>query len=518
MENVVNLKPVLNQTDVHLRREAKARGIITVYMSLILCLMLSLLSAGITSVQVAAARVQVLDSVDIGLYSLFAQYDRALLDKYDLFAIDASGHDGKLDLGRLYDEFNQYMRPILAQNHQHLILLQSGLSGFCLLTDEEGEIFFRQVVQFMRQTAAAQAILTIQSRLDELRQATTEAQEVGRRVQDQGTMDNYDTEIGEAARRSQEQEEAMARAAAGTVQGSSFSGGGGQARPMSQEEVVNPIPVIRRIQQMGLLALVFPASKAISAESIPPGELLSRRSRQHGIGLEGWYNRENGLSADPLFLHYLVTRLGCLTQPASAGLRYQLEYLIGKRPNDADNLEAVAGKLLLIREGVNAASLTADSEKMSQAIQLSSVIAASFRVTPAPVVILAALIVCWSFAESVLDVRTLLEGGKVPLVKTPENWQISLENLPNLLSRLDSDRISDSSGLSYEDYLQILLLSENRHSKAMGALDMIEMNLRKEYGWDGFCLDSCVVAAGAGADVMVGSKKLLSADRVFGYD
>ena len=64
--------------------DRQKQGSISVFLALILGLMISLLSAGIESVRTAAARVQVLNGLDIGLYSLFAQYDRAMLDKYDI--------------------------------------------------------------------------------------------------------------------------------------------------------------------------------------------------------------------------------------------------------------------------------------------------------------------------------------------------------------------------------------------------------------------------------------------------
>ena len=47
------------------------KGSITVFLALILSLLLSLVGTSIQSVQAAAARTQILSSLDIGLYSLF---------------------------------------------------------------------------------------------------------------------------------------------------------------------------------------------------------------------------------------------------------------------------------------------------------------------------------------------------------------------------------------------------------------------------------------------------------------
>ena len=68
------------------------RGSITVFLALTLSLILSLVCAGLQSVRTASARTQILSSMDIGLYSLFGQYDRTLLEDYDLFFLNASGN------------------------------------------------------------------------------------------------------------------------------------------------------------------------------------------------------------------------------------------------------------------------------------------------------------------------------------------------------------------------------------------------------------------------------------------
>ncbi len=494
-------------------------GSVTVYMALILCLMFSLLSAGIQSVRYAAARTQILHGVDIGLYSLFAQYDRTLLDRFDLFAIDASGADGSLDLGFLYDEFNSYMRPILHQNHQRLLLLQSGLSGYSLLTDDNGAVFYRQAVQYMRQTAAAQFIAQIQERNERVSSSLREAQEAGARVEDPGTMANYSEAMEDAARRSEEELERQREEAAAAGGDGMFTGDGGAIPDPSEDSgTVNPIPLIQRVMNMGILPLVFPPTKALSGEYISTGSLPSRRILAGGAGMEGVYPRESGIFSDPLFQEYVVSKLGHFMRPADQGLQYQLEYVLCRKDSDQENLESVARRLLLIREGVNAAAITADPMKMNQAISLSCVIAAGFHCSPAPAVILAALVVCWAFAESVLDVRTLLEGGKVPLIKTADQWQLSLENLPDLLSRLDSDRRSDPGGISYTDYLQGLLFMENRHFKIMGTLDMIEQTMQKSMGWEGFRIDHCVAGAGGSVDILANERWYLTAERTFCYD
>ncbi len=75
----------------------RKRGSITLFLALILSLLLSLVCTSIESVRMASARTQILNSMDIGLYSVFGQYDRKLLEEYDLFALDGSMGGGQLN-------------------------------------------------------------------------------------------------------------------------------------------------------------------------------------------------------------------------------------------------------------------------------------------------------------------------------------------------------------------------------------------------------------------------------------
>ena len=114
----------------------KERGSITLFLALILSLLLSLVCTSIESVRMASARTQILNSMDIGLYSVFGQYDRKLLEEYDLFALDGSMGGGQLNLAKICDNLESYMKPVLKQNSQKLELHQSGFTGYRLLSAE----------------------------------------------------------------------------------------------------------------------------------------------------------------------------------------------------------------------------------------------------------------------------------------------------------------------------------------------------------------------------------------------
>ena len=73
------------------------KGSITIFLALILGLMITLLGAGLYSVRMQAARSQILNAVDIGLFSLFSEIEFAVGDGI-LFQDDRTGLLGILSL------------------------------------------------------------------------------------------------------------------------------------------------------------------------------------------------------------------------------------------------------------------------------------------------------------------------------------------------------------------------------------------------------------------------------------
>ena len=167
------------------------KGSITIFLALILSVVLSLVCASIESVRMSAARTQILNSMDIGLYSLFGQYDRTLLENYDLFAFYAGGKDD-VDMASVYDNFESYMKPVLKQNSQKLELLQGGFNGYRLLTDGDGEVFYQQAVGYMRETLGSQGVQILLEKLKDQEEKTDEAQKRGEQSENGGSLDSYD--------------------------------------------------------------------------------------------------------------------------------------------------------------------------------------------------------------------------------------------------------------------------------------------------------------------------------------
>ena len=179
------------------------RGSITVFLALTLGLILSLLSSGLESARMAAARTQILNGMDIGLYSLFGQYDKSLLKDFDLFAVDGACGGKEMNLASIYDNLESYMKPVMKQNSQKLSVQQGGISGYLLMTDSEGEVFYQQAVQYMKETLGSHGAKLLLNKIQDMQKKTIEAERQGNEIESKGTIENYESEMDTAQQKSQ---------------------------------------------------------------------------------------------------------------------------------------------------------------------------------------------------------------------------------------------------------------------------------------------------------------------------
>ncbi len=484
------------------------KGSITVFFALILSIIIVLICASIESVKMMCARTQVANGADVGMYSLFAQYDPDLLEQYDLFYLDASYGAGALQMCEAYRTVEEYMEPVLRQNYLDLSIASGGVTGFSLATDCNGQPFRDQVTAYMKDATDSQGAQLLVNTLQENAEGIEKAQAVKRQAQTQQWMAYYEEEMAwagnESARAKAElQEEEIPEAPA--------------ALPTPVE---NPIDVIREIQKMGILELVITNPADVSDREDNMEELASQRDLEQGMGALYPAPSESSPKERALFQEYVMENCGMYKKPVDGGaLQYQAEYILGKSARDRENLENAANRILEIREGTNLAYLYADPDKRAQCAALAAEIANGFLVPPAAGVIEEAMLLCWAFGESALEVKALFDGGRTPLEKTAQNWNLPLENLSGLLGELSmAIPVTDEPGMDYADYLRALLFLEPEDSKAMRSIDMIERNICSQPGKENFRMDCCVESMEVAIDVHVNDRKTYTALHRYGYN
>ena len=256
----------------------------------------------------------------------------------------------------------------------------------------------------------------------------------------------------------------------------------------------NPIEHVEQLKKSSLLDLIMPKDKPVSQKTIDLGDTLSFRELNCGYGDFSDVAEEGGTLTSLILGEYLLEQFSNgAGEPGAGALDYQLEYILAGKRNDRENLEAVAGKLILLRFVPNYMHLQGSSTKKAEAEALALTLCSLLAVPAITEAAAQVILLAWAYGESLMDMRSLLRGNKVPLVKTDDSWQLSLSGLMKLGQEGDlNDGKDTQGGLPYKEYLRILLFLEKKETTAMRALDMIEQNLRTEHGLAFFKADQCI--------------------------
>ena len=175
------------------------------------------------------------------------------------------------------------------------------------------------------------------------------------------------------------------------------------------------------------------------------------------------------------------------------GPSYGVEKIIFGKDSDAENLEKMIDRLIAMREVVNVAHLYSDQNKWSQIKLMSSSLAAVLGIPGVDLIIEGAIALGWSYAESVVDVHSLLKGEKVPMVKDSTSWQVGFEEILPALENPDAYGKNQGS-MSYDEYLRLLLAMKKETEKVYGCMEVIEVSMKELEGREGFRMDMAIDA------------------------
>ena len=461
---------------------------LTVYLALCLTLILSLYLVLIDGARRGGAAMEATCAADMGMHNIMAEYHRELLNQYNLFAIDSSY--GTDVCGRKNTEAHlmEYLKKNLSTDnvlgqylYRDLLGLRADdaeLTGVSILTDENGEVFRSMAIDAVRDDVGLSLLDKVQEWM-----SVVEVNGLGEADYDEEqrkldeTLEEYD----------------------------------GKEVQISETETVyleveNPAAQINAKRMLGILYLVTEDAQALSDKAIDSTELVGHRMKQGNVNSGNMkVQPSDGLWNRILFQEYLLRYLKCYGSGEGGGaLDYQIEYLIAGKNYDTDNLQSVANRLSALREAANVIYLLTDAEK-SMEIHEAAILACGLFALPELIPIMEAVILFgWAYAESLYDVKTLMDGGKVPLIKDKRSWHYALENA--LWGNAD-DAPGEGNGLTYQDYLRILMTLTDLNTLTARAMDMVEADIRLTPGNARFRMDACYA----------GIEAVMSISSSFGY-
>ncbi len=272
-------------------------------------------------------------------------------------------------------------------------------------------------------------------------------------------------------------------------------------------ETKDPRDILQDFLELGLLTVVAPGKEFSKQEqnlSNAPSKRYEEEQEEekstlfNDISFLNTYLEEvsaedviGGLTKHAAFASYSISHFSNgVNGLENSVMQCEVEYILKGKDNDYDNMEAVVKEMLWLRMPVNYAYLLTDVEKSSQALTLSATLCTATGTEPFIEVVKYLLLGCWAYGESLYELQELLAGEKIPYMKTTMNWYTDLYTLTAVNN---VEKISE--GMSYEDYLMILLAKKCGKKQDVAyarLLDVMEINLRKSN--PSFCITDCVSA------------------------
>lgn len=490
------------------------KAYLTVYLSLSLGVILSLILALTEAARVNAIRMQIECVTDTACNSVLAEYHRQLLEQYELFYVDTTYGTANAAYANTEAHLKSYMehnfslqdvttlrncRDILGLSTEDVSLLSAAIA-----TDEQGIGLKRQAVLYMKDKVGlsfAEDIMKNLQTVTQYEQESTKIQEQRQDVEEQlNEMINQKEESLPVEKKIIETENGPQEI---------------EVKPKITRD--NPADIVNAARGFSILQLVIKDANAISYQKITPSNYVTGRQLHVGSGRQEGMEYPHSLLENIVFHEYILEKCSRYTEVFDKSLlKYQTEYIICGKDSDDKNLEGIMNRLLLLREVANVLYLMSDSAKMAEIQALSMTLTLICMVPEAEPLVRYSILFAWAYVESIRDVRILFNNGKVPLVKSSSTWGTGLLQMTRFQGNYEEG--SGGEGLSYEDYLRIFLCLMDEDMVTMRLMDVMEMDIRQTAGNENFRMDACMDCFEMLAGVSSGYGYDFTIQRKYGYE
>ncbi len=483
-------------------------GLITVYLSLVFLLLM-----GVSFCVIEGVREYQLSSLEEDAFlstgrGILANYDKELYRQYQLFFLDPRERNYLLQEGKeLLD------KRFLSESFFSASCHNLEVSEKIYATDDQGLVLHQQIRELMKYEAVAKTAERLTDWIDLLQR------------EDYDRNRDRIEEVRDHEEAAEEKEKERKEREEGVEDSKKEEGEGEKGSADGREEKKDPAasPEGRRwkalkstitgIIRAGILNYVVNDPKGISNARIPeeglPSHMVDRGpassvslpgmsfsgldylssyfSRNPAEGYHGPVPLEDMMDLSYACLHF--NRYGDVVNE-DALLKYEMEYLCIGRESDLDNLKGVVRRIILLRFATNFAFACTDAEIAGEAEAMADILAGAVSLPVLASAVKTTLIGALAYGETLLDVHTLLEGGRIPLVKSSETWNLNFFNVTEKLS--EKSRVKEGRyNLDYENFLQIILLCQRKRVRMLyRMMDLMQINIRQKE--DGFFMKDCL--------------------------
>ena len=151
-------------------------GYITLYLALTLGILLSLVFVLLEAVRNETMRMEAESVMDIGLYSIFGEFNRQLLEQYDLLFIDTSYGQGRPGVRRSEERLQYYMNENFHKEEQNSLLKVRDLTAlscdnvafecYMYASDRQGQLLKSQIVDYMKDKTGIENVEKVLSQFE----------------------------------------------------------------------------------------------------------------------------------------------------------------------------------------------------------------------------------------------------------------------------------------------------------------------------------------------------------------
>ena len=440
---------------------------------------------------------------------LFSAYTRPLADRYGIFVFDQGTDEKNLSWFEDFVQMNlDQERPfgLHADNVKAQTLHKADLS------DSGWQLLLEQIKRAQLYALGEKGLKKAAGRYkgENMDRAGELSEEIAGQITDRGALAADEAKAQESGALPAEQGEGVRK------KDESGKTPADQA-PVNQGKE-DPRPGIGRWVRSGLLNIVM-GDKSISSRRADMSDCTYQAAEGgdfnisdnfenykdvadslKGKGLSEVFGQDVSANSKNMLLNiYVLDRFGSLRKNASpkSALSYEAEYILFGHPSDRENLESTMTSLYALRTALNLAYLYQNKGMASEAVKaFSSVISGVLPAAASLVRIL--ILACWAGAEAAVDCAALAEGKKVPLMKSADSWNLSLDQLSRIASkggRAASYVKSGDKGLDYSQYLSLLLMPLPRKKKIKRMLQLMEKNIRLEPDMADFRFSRCIAGA-----------------------
>lgn len=427
------------------------------YLTVFLALSLSVLTGFVLLLTGGAIRnaekVRAESAADVAANAVLSEYHRGLLEEYDLLYIDTSYLSKEPSYQNLEDRLLYYINENLDMSWGNVIVTE--------LTVKTAETAAADMGASMRN----QAVIYIKDRGKDIegQWQILELMEEIRNLDAEDPLTEWDALMEE-----------LEKAELPQIQNDE---GKWETIPLS-----NPTDGIYALTGSDILYLAEADMRMAGVASITLQDYISHRNAGPMQGMQREY-----LDEENAFLTYLFEKLGCVPTPSdSALLHYQLEYVAMGMESDIENAKAMAKKLFGWRFADNLSCALTDGALYEQASKAAEELPAVQLKPELKEPVIRSILYACAFMESIGDLRTLYQGGKVPLKKNIHNMSVD-HVLNGTLYNCDF-----GEGISYCEYLAGAMLLLDKSTVNLRIMDIIETEMRIRDGNPAFAMDWCV--------------------------